>query len=69
MRGALDTDIFMGITDKQEVVVWGNGRGTLKIEKLKNRKCSKVVFTILDCNRQQLFFYFDLFPLINYGSL
>jgi hypothetical protein len=23
----LDTDIFMGVTDKQEVVVWGNGRG------------------------------------------
>mgnify|MGYP006090977869 FL=1 len=27
VRGALDTDIFMGITDKQEVIVWGNGRG------------------------------------------
>jgi hypothetical protein len=27
LRAALDTDVFMAITDQQEVVVWGNARG------------------------------------------
>ena len=27
LRAALDTDVFMAITDQNEVVVWGNGRG------------------------------------------
>ena len=27
LRAALDTDVFMGVTEKQEVIVWGNGRG------------------------------------------
>ena len=27
VRAGLDTDIFMALTEKQEVVVWGNGRG------------------------------------------
>ena len=28
LRAALDNDVFMGVTDQNEVVVWGNGRGT-----------------------------------------